>query len=193
MGATGGGTPDDERIFHLDPWHKMLAGWAEPRLSAIGKPGKVQLAAQHIALAAEPERRRPFLIYDAAKGASEFFLLEYRTPYRLGYDRDVATSGLVIWHIAYDGDRHVTHITSERKNCKDEFVKVVSMFTRGAPDWKQGGNSAYTSAHGEIPLKWMNGQDSGVRVTVAPHKATDTVIEVSWSAPAATQTAGVRP
>src|SRR5262249_14632904 len=47
MGATGGGTPDDERIFHLDPWHKMLVGWIEPRLHAIGRPGSAQLAAQH--------------------------------------------------------------------------------------------------------------------------------------------------
>lgn len=193
MGATGGGMPDDERIFHLDPWHKMLVGWIEPRLHAIGRPGSAQLAAQHIPLAAEPERRRPLLIYDAAKGASEFFMLEYRTPYRLGYDRDVASSGLVIWHIAYDRDRHVMDVTSERKNCHDEFVKVVSMFSRGAPDWKQGGSAAYTSAHGEIPLKWMNGQDSGVRVMVAPHKPADAFIEISWSAPVAHQTARVSP
>ena len=30
----------------------------------------------------------------------------------------------------------------------------------------------------------MNHEDSGVRVTVAPHKWTDPVIEVTWTAPA---------
>ena len=67
------------------------------------------------------------------------------------------------------------------------------MFSRGAPDWKQGGNKAYTSANGEIPLKWMDGKDSGVRVTVMPHKPSDPVIDVSWTTPAPPLAAPARP
>jgi hypothetical protein len=30
---------DNERIFGLDPWHKMLFGWTEPRLVMVGQTG----------------------------------------------------------------------------------------------------------------------------------------------------------
>jgi M6 family metalloprotease-like protein len=175
--------PDDERILELDAWHKMLVGWIEPRLVAIGRPGQAQLAAQHLPLSAEPERKRPLLVYDERKGKSEFFLLEYRTPFRLGYDKNVVTSGLVIWHVAYSANGQPAKLTSERQNCKGAFVPVASVFVRGAPEWQQGISKAWTSVHGEIALRWMNRQDSGVRVKVAPHKPTDPIIAVSWSAP----------
>jgi hypothetical protein len=183
MGGTGGNTPDAEEIFHLDPWHKMRVGWIEPRLYTMGKPGTAQLVAQHVPLAVEPERKRPIILYDPAKGASEFFMLEYRTPNRLAYDRNVASSGLVIWHVAYDHHGLIMEQTSERKNCHDELVKVPTMYARGAPDWRQGGSKAYTSADGEIAFKWMNGQDTGIRVMVAPHKPADATITINWSAP----------
>jgi M6 family metalloprotease-like protein len=182
MAGTGdGGFADSELILHLDPWHKMLVGWIEPRLIAVGRPGRAQLAAQHLPLSAEPERRRPLLIYDEKKGASEFFLLEYRTPNRLGYDQAVATSGLVIWHLGYGPDRQPMKVTSERTNCHGVRVRVAAAFVRGAPDWQQGVGRAWTSADGEIALRWLNHQDSGVRVKVAPHKPSDPVIEVAWS------------
>jgi M6 family metalloprotease-like protein len=180
--ASTGGIADGEHPVALDPWHKMLAGWIEPRLVAIGRPGRAQLAAQHLPLAIEPQRKRPLLLYDPARGKSEFFLLEYRTPYRLGYDQ-AASSGLVIWHVAYGANNNPTRLTSERQNCKGAFVEVVAVFVRGAPDWQQGVSKAYTSAHGDVALKWMNGADSGVRLRVSPHKPSDAVIEVSWTAP----------
>ena len=76
-----------------------------------------------------------------------------------------------------------THLSSERPDCKGAFVQVVSMFVRGAPDWQQGVSRAYTSANGDIALKWMDGRDSGVRVRVAPHKPSDPIIDISWTAP----------
>jgi M6 family metalloprotease-like protein len=187
MAATGdGGVADSEQIIHLDPWHKMLVGWIEPRLVAIGQTGKAQLAAQHIPLNAEPERKRPLLFYDEKKGKSEFFLLEYRTPYRLGYDQAVATSGLVIWHVAYGADGQPAKRASERPNCKGIFVPVASVFVRGAPDWQQGIGKAWTSANGEIVLRWLNHHDSGVHIRVMPHKSSDAVIEVEWTGAATT-------
>lgn len=192
MAGTGGhDAVDDETVVNLDPWHKMLVGWIEPRVVAIGKPGTAQLAAQHVPLNVEPERKRPLLIYDAKKGTSEFFLLEYRTLYRLGYDRNVATSGLVIWHVALGPNGWPKKIPSERKGCHGQTVDVVSLFVRGAPAWRQGFSKAYTSANGEIPLRWMDGTDTGVRITVAPHVPTDALITVRWSAPADTPPSGV--
>jgi M6 family metalloprotease-like protein len=177
------GIRDTEWMTNLDPWHKMLVGWIEPRIIPIGLPGKAQLAAQHIPLSSEPIRKRPLLVYDPAKGTSEFLLLEYRTPYRLGYDERVPTSGLLIWHVAYDALGHPTTAMSEQPDCKGTFLPVKSVFVRGAPDWQQGISKAYTSADGDISLKWMDGRDSGVRMRVEPHKPSDTVIDVSWTAP----------
>jgi M6 family metalloprotease-like protein len=186
MASTGdGGVADSERSVHLDPWHKMIVGWIEPRLIEVGRPGRAELVAQHVPLSAEPERKRPLLLYDPKRGRGEFFLLEYRTPYRLGYDQVVPTSGLVIWHVAYAPDGQPARHPSERKNCKGQTVQVVSVFVRGAPDWQQGVGRAWTSANGDIAAKWMDQKDSGVRITVAPHKPSDPVIDVSWTTAAA--------
>jgi M6 family metalloprotease-like protein len=182
MSGTGNDLPDLEWIVNLDPWHKMIAGWIEPRLVAVGRPGTAQLAAQHFPLSAEPLRKRPLLIYSPTHGKRDFLLLEYRTPNRLGYDAQVASSGLVIWQVSYGANMNPVQLRSERQNCKSEFVKVLSVFARGAPDWRQGGNKAYTSASGEIALKWMDDTDSGVRVRVAPHKPNDPAIDISWTA-----------
>jgi hypothetical protein len=95
----------------------------------------------------------------------------------------VPTSGLVIWHVAYAGNGQPARLTSERKNCKGEFVQVASMFVRGAPDWQQGVSKAWTSTNGDIALMWMSHQDTGVRLKIAPHKPSDPMIEVSWTAP----------
>jgi M6 family metalloprotease-like protein len=183
MAGTGdAGIADSERSVHLDPWHKMLAGWIEPRLIEMGRPGKAELAAQHLPLAAEGERRRPLLMYDAKRGRSEFFLLEYRTPYRLGYDQVVPSSGLVIWHVTNAANGQPSRLPSERKNCKGQTVEVASVFIRGAPDWQQGVGRAWTSANGEIALRWMDKKDTGVRIRVAPHRPSDPILEVSWTA-----------
>lgn len=179
MGSGGGGT-DDLRTYDLDAWHKIMFGWQEPRLVAMGRAGMAQLAAQHISITEEPERRRPLLFYDPPKGTSEFFILEYRTPERLHYDRNVPTSGLVIWHFGYDKAGNLAHENGHYKNCKGEPTPVAIAYARGAPDWKAGGNRAYTSADGEIALKWLSGADSGLHLKVAPHKPADATIEVSW-------------
>jgi hypothetical protein len=70
---------------------------------------------------------------------------------------------------------------SERPNCHGEYPLVRAVFVRGAPDFQQGVSKAYTSANGEIVLKWMDGKDSGTRVSVAPHKPADPLLKVSWS------------
>jgi M6 family metalloprotease-like protein len=180
MSANVGGI-DDERTVQLDAWHKMLAGWIEPRLVAIGSTGRAQLAAQHVSLNSEPERKRPLLIYDPRNAGSEYVLLEYRTPDRLGYDRDLTTSGLIIWHVLYDRPGHLAVRPSERPDCQGKFPTIPYMVARGAPNWQQGGNKAWTSANGEIAIKWADGRNAGTSLTVAAHKSSDPAIEVAWA------------
>jgi M6 family metalloprotease-like protein len=192
MAGTGGGGVDSERIFGLDAWHKILFGWTEPRLVPIGRAGSAQLAAYHVGRA-EPERSRPLVVYDPQKGASEFFVLEYRTPFRLGYDRNVASSGLVIWHILYDAFGRPSRGPSERVDCHGVKVDLYNVYARGAPDWHQGGNKAYTADHGEIAFKWANGNDAGFHVTVASHRPGDQLLDISWATQASMVRAEARP
>jgi hypothetical protein len=181
-----------ERIVHLDPWHKMLLGWTEPRIFTTDAPGEAKLIAQHITDEIDPKRRapaawsdwrRPVLIYDPVQGPSEFFLLEYRTRSRLGFDQDQGTSGLVIWQVALDAGNRLRTVAADRKNCKGETLNIPGLFVRGAPDWTLGLNRAYTTSSNPVSLKRMDGTDTGVRLTIAPHHAVDWMLSVAWSRP----------
>jgi hypothetical protein len=73
MAGTGGDhMPDSEWITNLDPWHKMLVGWIEPPIIPMGGPGSAQLAAQHLAVSAEPVRKRSSTIPQRANPNSFF-------------------------------------------------------------------------------------------------------------------------
>lgn len=94
MGCTIGGAGN----CHLDPWHKMLFGWSEPRLVALRAGGVVDIPAAQLGSA-----DGPVLLFDSTRGGSEFFLIEYRsrsTPSGAGYDDNVSGNGMVLWHFA---------------------------------------------------------------------------------------------
>jgi hypothetical protein len=76
----------------------------------------------------------------------------------------------------------VLKVPADRKNCKSEALPVQSLFVRGAPDWQLGVSRAYVAANGPIALKWMDGTDTGVRVSVGEHLSINWSIEVSWTA-----------
>jgi hypothetical protein len=175
-----GNTVNSGHTLHLDPWHKMLVGWVEPRIYTAAKAGSVELVAQHVL--GKIDAKRPVLIYDQKRGPSEFFLLEYRTRSRLGFDQDVGTSGLVIWQIVLDPSGRPATALADRKNCRGDTLRVPTLFVRGAPNWQLGGGKAYSAGDAAIPLKWQDGADTGVRVTVEHHSPVDWKIRVSWSA-----------
>jgi hypothetical protein len=175
-----GNTVNSGHTLHLDPWHKMLVGWVEPRVYTVNKAGSVDLVAQHVL--GKIDAKRPVLIYDQARGPSEFFLLEYRTRSRLGFDQDVGTSGLVIWQIALDSSGRPAMALADRKNCRGETLQVATLFVRGAPDWQLGGGKAYSAGDGPIALKWRDSADTGVYVTVEHHSPVDWKLRISWSA-----------
>jgi hypothetical protein len=167
--------------MHLDPWHKMLVGWIEPRVFVIGKPETKKLAAQHVSPLSDSESKRPILLFDALKGPSEFFLIEYRTPSALGFDQAQVNSGLVVWQVELNGSNRPINVPADRKNCKGETLSVPSLFVRSAPNWQLGGNVAYWAGDGPFSLRWMDGKDTGVRVTVERHDAVDWRIAVTWT------------
>ena len=73
---------------------------------------------------------------------------------------------------------------TERNNCKGETLRIPSLFVRGAPNWLMGGNTAYGGGDGPFSLKWTDGRDSGVRVTIERHEPFEWRVELAWSASA---------
>jgi M6 family metalloprotease-like protein len=180
MAAANAGKPS--QTVYLDPFHKMMAGWNEPRLYAVGAPGRTRLSALHVPATPGEDLRRPLLIYDGTRGSSEFFLMEYRTPSALGYDIDASTSGLVIWHVMLDANGRLYRAPADRANCKGKTFPVPTLFTRAGPDWKLGGGRGYWGGDGPFRPKWMDGTEVGIEISVAKHEQVDWAIEVSWTA-----------
>jgi hypothetical protein len=179
MSAANTGNP--ALTVHLDAWHKMMVGWTEPRVFVIGKPGAAKLAAQYVA-ATEADLKRPVLLFDPERGPREFFLLEYRAHSPLGFDQGMANSGIVVWQVVLDGANRPFPVPADRANCKGETLQVPSLFVRGPRDWTLGGNGAYGANDGPFSLKWLDGQDTGVRVTAgAVVSAAAWRTEITWT------------
>src|SRR5207248_854389 len=65
---------DDRRTVHLDPWHKMQLGWLRPRIFTLAAGGVATIAGSQIL---SPDT--PLILYDPAKGTSEYFMVEFRS------------------------------------------------------------------------------------------------------------------
>jgi M6 family metalloprotease-like protein len=109
MGATMYPNPDDVHTFHLDPWHKMMLGWVEPRIYSLDSDGNAVLDAAQL-----PRADSPIILYSPSHGPLEFYMLEFRsgslnngTTYDASLNRslwsDPPQAGLVIWHIKTKG------------------------------------------------------------------------------------------
>ena len=101
-------TIGEDKRYHLDPWHKIQLGWAEPRIYRIDDGWDDPQCA---ALAPLGERgpvagrddRQPIIIYsplryDSNSRTGEFYILEQRT--RTSFDADVADEGLALWYVS---------------------------------------------------------------------------------------------
>ena len=105
--------------FHLDPWHKMQIGWCEPRLVDLRTGGVYRLPA-----APMRSNNAPLILHDPRRGTEEFFMLEYRTPISpalTNYDRNVISTGLVVWHIKQDANKGQTLVPPFWTGVKGEF------------------------------------------------------------------------
>jgi M6 family metalloprotease-like protein len=155
-------TPDGRQTFHLDPWHKLKLGWCEPRLRSLGSNGVETLWAAQMM---RPDAQ--VVIYDPARGASEYFILEYRTPNSPngpGYDRDVAGGGLVIWQVKQG----------------EPPPGQPGVFTVGAPELSRGGNAVWSSGVETPDLVWTDGTSTRTRILVHPFNSGVGSIVVEW-------------
>jgi M6 family metalloprotease-like protein len=176
MGATLFQNPDDRQTFHPDGWLKMQFGWVEPKVYSLDTRGSAILLAQQV----KPydDKRGSVILYHPARGTKEFFLLEYRNPQAAGgsYDANVSSAGVTVWHVIHGANKWITRVPVEG----DPKATVASVFNRGAPDWKQGGNRLYTDQDGAIPFKWLDGSDSGARLHIGPPDKSRTYVNIRW-------------
>ena len=112
----------------------------------------------------------PLLLYDPVRGPSDYFLLEYRTPFIPGspydspYDTGLAytTNGLVIWHVG---------------PLPGSGVPVAA---DGLPDLARGSSYPWPSGAVTPRLKWLDGSSSTATVSVWPFSTNDDTITVEW-------------
>jgi M6 family metalloprotease-like protein len=176
MGATIFNNPNDRQTFHADAWLKMQFGWVEPKVCTLQVPGSATLLAQQ--LKPYQDKQGSVILYHPGKGTKEFFLLEYRNPNVVGgsYDANVSSAGVAIWHVIHGDNKWITRVPVD----SNPKATVASVFNRGAPNWKQGGNQLYTDQHGAIALKWLDGSDTGARLRIVAADRRGTYVTIRW-------------
>lgn len=140
MGCTGGVPPS----FHLDPWHKMLLGWCEPRLVPFSTGGVLNLPAAQLG-----RSDAPVLLFDPGRLGREYFLIEYRTqttPNGPGYDNNVSGNGMVLWHL----------------------TSGQPLVAEGSPSLVRGGSVPWKSGVFTPYLLWSDGSWISRRIHVMP-------------------------
>jgi M6 family metalloprotease-like protein len=165
------GAADDLASIGLDAWHKLQLGWVEPRIRSLPAGGIETIAAAQIVTATDA----PIILYDPACGTSEFFLVEYRTstsPSGPGYDDNVPSNGLAIWHVVHDAN----------KNSFQFANGVPSVWLEGQPNLQPNSdtNLVWTSNRTTPFLSWTNGAVTPTRIAVKSFNPGDGSITFEW-------------
>lgn len=169
MGATVYQKQDDRRTYHLDPWHKMQLGWSEPRIFDLRYANSTYLPATQMIKA-----DAPVILYDSQRGTGEFFIVEYRSQSARGggYDKNVATEGLAIWHVQQDANKAPTIINNPRES---------AVFHAGAPSLTRGANQFWRGREITPYLRWLDGSMVRTNLFVDPFALGAEGITVRWS------------
>jgi M6 family metalloprotease-like protein len=161
-------TDSNQRTYHLDPWHKMVLGWCEPRIVSLRGNGRAVLPAAQLR---RPDG--PVLLFDPVRGTGEFYLLEYRTRTSFsageGFDANVADGGLLVWHVWQNPDhtpvQAAPHTTGRSpaqpgwticKKCQGNFYRP----NQGASRCPAGGAHEPFDEH-DFDMVWNTPDDPG--------------------------------
>jgi M6 family metalloprotease-like protein len=190
--------------YHLDPWHKMRLAWCEPRQQdvqerltpiSVGSPG-----------AFDPQG--PMILFDASRGASEYFILEFRTPNQPGsaaFDREISSDGVAIWHVAMDTQMEPLRIAWGKNDYRTVFTEaqttspMSSVLPQQMPGdgFQRGGNVLWNEGTVSPVLRWLDSTALGKRVSVRWYESSatyalldllDTPVSLAISAPNAVAT-----
>lgn len=101
MAATERTQEDQHEYYLLDPWHRIVAGWAEPRI-VLAAPGANTVKVRLERSGRGTKDARPVAIVDPNRARSgdfiEYFLVEYRST-SSKYDRDTPGTGVMVWSV----------------------------------------------------------------------------------------------
>ncbi|GAB3399402.1 tachylectin-related carbohydrate-binding protein [Flindersiella endophytica] len=142
---------NDQGIVHLDIWHKLVLGWAEPRRFPLSASGSAPVTTGVDGA---------ILLWDETRQATEYFIIERRSPNspRLQYDAGFPDDGVLIWRVQQGVGNGVAHL--------------------GAPDLAPGGAGVWRAGQQTPTLTWSDGQSTGVDVTVTG--GADGAVQVAW-------------
>jgi M6 family metalloprotease-like protein len=149
--------------WNLDPWNRMLLGWCEPRLASMDEGGRFILPAAQLHRA-----DGPILLYspNSQYTTNDYFLLEYRTPDTKsaghGYDANMGTAGLVIWHFHPDDPKH----------------RVPFVYTEGPTNLVDGSYEPWPGGSLTPNLAWRPNIPSAARIYVHPFDPGDDYITI---------------
>jgi M6 family metalloprotease-like protein len=143
---------DDRRTFDLDPWHRILFGWVTPQIFELKTGGIATISVPQF-----PSANTPVILYDSARGTSEYFIAEFRNNQLANprqYDLNLtdsasqlaftgAAAGMALWHVAGS-----TCPPGQTKNCP-------AVFHEGASALVPGGNTLWNGQ--TPPLQWNDG------------------------------------
>jgi M6 family metalloprotease-like protein len=133
-------TANDQYTVHLDPWHKFVLGWIEPRVFRLSRIGSAELWES-------PDGN--VLLWDDSRGAAEYFLLERRRPDAPGlhYDSDFVGDGVVIWRVR-----------------QGMAGGVVSL---GPPNLVAGRSGVWSKGSQTPFLRWTDGESTGAVLAIS--------------------------
>lgn len=145
---------NDQGSVHLDMWHKLILGWAEPRRYRLSSSANTA-----VTTAADGA----ILLWDEARQATEYFIVERRRPDAPArqYDASVPGDGVLIWRVQQGVGNGVAHL--------------------GAPALTPGGSGVWRTGQQTPELTWSDGRPTGVRLTLA--EAAGGAVQVSWGNP----------
>jgi hypothetical protein len=151
-------TNDDQGIVHLDMWHKMQLGWAEPRrftLKSIRSQSEV--VRDDVADGA-------ILLWDEVRRDSEYFIIERRSPAgSRWYDANFPGDGILIWRV-------------QKATMNGPIIQNLP-----PPNLAAGVAGVWQVGQETPPLVWSDGSTTGVTIKVAA--GPDGSALVSWGDP----------
>ena len=147
-------TSDDQVVVHLDMWHKMQLGWAEPRRFA--------LKSQRSEDVRDDTADGAIILWDETRRDSEYFLVERRRsdgPARR-YDADFPGDGVCVWRV-------------QKSTPNGPIVQNLR-----PPDLLAGVQGVWQVGQETPPLVWSDGTTTNVTLKFAA--APDGRVRVSW-------------
>jgi M6 family metalloprotease-like protein len=135
---------DDSTVMFPDAWHRLKFGWTTAYPPGFGTGGLFYELGDETYIDDWGSRAQPAILRANPKNPNECYLFEYRSG--RGYDSDVASAGVLAWHVIEDA--------SGQPACA---VSAPHCVYNAGPDDPVGGSEAWTPADGRLRLSWSDG------------------------------------